>query len=165
MKRRNFFKAFAALGATVVIAPSVLAKIADKNKYPIGQVTLMKEAQDVLNADFNAYLEELTRYHPGEKIMYCGDNFYNAMNKYAASARTADAQAVDFGIKVTNIRTRHGSYSVINSPYFKKAVGFIDPKDHSPLLDILMKSKRKPVKPKIEWTKRDIRPVWSNRGE
>lgn len=158
MDRRSFFKAFAALGATVVVAPTVLAKIAEKNSpYPIGQAGLMMDVHDDIYMDFNKYLEEVTRYHPGEKIMFVGGKTMERINEHATQQAGGDYM----GIKVTKLRTPHGVYHTVETPYFNKEVGFVDANESSPFIEMVKATKYgKPVKPKIEWIKREIKPRW-----
>jgi len=82
MKRRRFFKAFAALAATVVVAPSVIAKLKPEKHFTEG----LDFSQGLTEADFDTYLNEITKHAKSEdRILYCGDKFYQKLNRWAGN--------------------------------------------------------------------------------
>jgi len=142
MKRRNFFKAFAALAATVVVAPSVLAKITpDKSIFTNGSEIDWSEG-----VDFDDYLNAVTKNHPGENVMYCGDEFYETLKKWAGNRQGTVEAKTEFGVTIDHIRTHWGSYPVIHSSFFDKELVYFSPFPKDSLA--LIEWRRKNIKPR-----------------
>jgi len=150
MERRRFFKAFAALAATVVVAPSVLAKLKPEKHVVEG---LDWSKGDAL-PEFDEFLEKLTRYQSGEKFMFCGQDTYEKLNKMA----TAKDIENHWGVSLTQIQTHHGKFHIMPTPYLNgEYPRFIDMNGSSPFVKLMSQLKSKPVKPKIEWTRKDLK--------
>jgi hypothetical protein len=134
LKRRNFFKAFAALAATVVVAPSVLAKLKPEKHILSGKAIGMMQ-DGLRESDFDDYLNEMTKYQSGEKFMFCGQDTYERLNKLAQAQDVKN----NYGISLTKINTHHGQFHILPTPYLNGTdqARFVPVGEDSPFLRLM----------------------------
>jgi len=158
MKRRRFFKVFAALGATAVVAPSVLAKLKPDEELITDSLSW---SEPLTQGDFDTFLNDLTRHIPGDDHMiFVGRDFHDKLRAhYGRKIQVGEAHPL--GVEITKIRTEYGEWPVITSPYMEKDKIVFMKTGPPPFLQLLSsRDLTKPVKPKIEWLKKDITPKW-----